>query len=127
MAIGYRPTDMDVLDIYVGLRYDAIDLDLDFTGAIIDRSAGDKLDWVDPVVGMRARFPLNDDWAIEMSAFYSTGKADYTAVGNIGVRWQFGEKWSSTLTYRYSAIDYDDDIGFQETTSGPILVFGYKF
>ena len=124
---GYKPKNLEVLDVYFGVRYDKVAIDLDLNGAIIDRGLSSSFDWIDPVVGVRVRYPLNDQWSLESQLFYSAGKADYTALANAGVRWEFGEKWSSTFAYRFSEIDYDDERGFKETSQGFLLAFGYRF
>ena len=124
---GYKPKNLEVLDIYFGVRYDKVEIDLDLNGAIIDRGLSSSVDWIDPVVGVRARYPLNDRWSLESQLFYSAGKADYTVLANAGVRWAFGEKWSSTFSYRFSDIDYDDKRGFKETSQGFMIAFGYRF
>ena len=79
---GYKPKNLEVLDIYFGVRYDKVEIDLDLNGAIIDRGLSSSVDWIDPVVGVRARYPLNDQWSLESQLFYSAGKADYTVLAN---------------------------------------------
>jgi len=45
---GYKPQNLEVLDIYFGVRYDKVEIDLDLNGAIIDSGLSSSVDWIDP-------------------------------------------------------------------------------
>ena len=78
--------------------------------ARLPQSAESKKDWVDPFVGMRAQWNINQ-------RLFVAGRAD---VGGFGVGsdltwqasaslgWQINETWSTELGYRYMNIDYTD-------------------
>lgn len=118
------------LDVLAGVRGNWMDTSV----RLIDQDTGDELigdhdeNWVDPIVGIRAIFPLSDRWSI-------TGYAD---VGGFGVgsdltyelyaaaNYNFNERMSLVLGYRYLSVDYDNN-GFLYDISQNGPVFGAQF
>lgn len=88
------------------------------------------LDWVDPIVGFRAQWNINEKW-------YLAGKSD---IGGFGVgselAWTLQATVGYSLTrnssielgYRYLYTDYDDDsVLYDVTEAGLYMSFNYKF
>ena len=124
-------------ELLFGGRYSEIDLELNFLAGEGRRAAGSQ-DWVDPVVGGRARLPL--------------GFGELRIRGDIGgfgvgseLTWQLGfllvadlsPRTSLSFGYRIMDIDYEDDevIGREQASrfeydvqmSGLLLGVGFRF
>jgi hypothetical protein len=118
------------LDVLAGVRANWMDTSV----RLIDKDTNDELNgdhdenWVDPIVGVRAIFPLSDRWSV-------TGYAD---VGGFGMgsdltyelyasaNYNFNERMSLVLGYRYLSVDYNNN-GFLYDISQNGPVFGAQF
>lgn len=73
------------------------------------KSSADK-DWVDPIIGVRAQWNLNDKWFLAgKSAIGGFGVGSdfaWTLQGTVG--YNFTENVSAELGYRYMDTDYED-------------------
>lgn len=122
-----------VVDLAGGLRWYDVGLDVRLSGGLAGRrdfSFGEN--WVDPVVGARVRVPISGNW-------FATGFADVGGFG-IGdasdlswqvlatVGYQFNDRWSTQLGYRYLSIDKELDSGdFGLELYGPTLGVTARF
>jgi len=72
-------------------------------------TSADK-DWVDPILGVRAQWNLNDQWFLagksDIGGFGAGSDLTWTVQGTVGYR--FTEKVSAELGYRYMDTDYQD-------------------
>ena len=122
-------TPTHFLDVYAGVRYNSLELDLDITGKL-KRSASASRDWVDPIVGLRGQWNINDCW-------YLAGKGD---IGGFGVNsdftwnlqatvgYNFTKNFSAEVGYRYFDTDYDDGgFTYDMAEKGPLINFVFKF
>ena len=97
------------LDVYAGVRYNSLKLNLDISGKF-SRSASPEKGWTDPIVGLRGQWNINDCW-------YLAGKGD---IGGFGVNsdftwnlqatvgYNFTRSFSAEVGYRYFDTNYDD-------------------
>jgi opacity protein-like surface antigen len=115
-------------DVYAGVRYNHLELDVDFDGPLMDRSGSATKDWADPIVGLRTQWNINDKW-------YLAGKGD---IGGFGVNsdftwnlqatvgYNFTPCVSAEIGYRYFDTDYDDG-GFTYDIAQAGLLLGVNF
>lgn len=118
-AFLYRIAETQAsLDIIGGLRYNDIDADLKVSGSLygqpgtVHRSG--RKHWVDPYVGVRAGYPLSDEWtAVGYADFggFHIG-SDVTWQASIGLTYAFSKTGTANFGYRYLKTDYDHG-GFQ--------------
>jgi hypothetical protein len=94
-----------------GLRYYDVSIDVDLTAAlpIDNRSASFGDSWVDPVVGVRLRAPLSEDWFfngfVDVGGFGLGDASDLSWQVYAGVGYNFNETWSIQGGYRHLSID----------------------
>jgi hypothetical protein len=118
------------LDIGAGLRAFDIDVDLRLTpGIAAGRTQSLGGNWADPVLAARLTAPLDEDWSI-------LGFADWGGSGGGDQSWQilgavqydFNERWSTEIGYRFMAIDKElDGQDVSLDLGGPIVAFGLRF
>jgi hypothetical protein len=117
------------VDVYAGLRYNSLELDLDVS-RIKDRSASANKNWADPIVGLRGQWNMDDSW-------YLAGKGD---IGGFGVSsdftwnlqatvgYNFTERFSAEVGYRYFDTDYDDGgFTYDMAEKGALISLNLKF
>lgn len=86
-------------------------------------------DWVDPVVGVRARLKLADRW-------FGTAFLDYGGFSSSSHSWQalltadyaISDNWLLRFGYRHLSIDHDiNGLDFSFEQSGPVFGATYQF
>jgi opacity protein-like surface antigen len=134
--LGYRW--IDNVTVFVGLRYNAIDLDLDVLrtgpGAGARRAAGESAEWIDPLVGALAEFPLAERWSLRLRGDvggFGVG-ADLAWQAMASVIWRASDSVDVVASYRYLDVDYEDGSGadlfvYDVATSGPGLGVTFRF
>jgi len=118
------------VDVYAGVRYNHLELDLDISGQEQNLPVSADKDWADPIVGLRGQWNINDQW-------YLAGKGD---IGGFGVSsdftWElqatvgynFTPCFSTEIGYRYFDTDYDDGgFTYDVAQAGLLLNFNFKF
>jgi opacity protein-like surface antigen len=134
-AVAYRftsgPTEIDALG---GLRYTKVAVDGDIGASLFGLAgtvtrSGDK-DWVDPIVGVRARHRVADRWWINGYADvggFGVG-SDLTWQAIAGVEYEISKTWSAKGGYRVLKVDYDrGGTVYDMKTSGIYLGLGIRF
>ena len=131
--VGYRVYEMpDVqVDVAAGFRWFDTETQLTLTPGTsgTSQSATVQNDWVDPLIGARARFVLSDKWN-------ATVFADYGGFSSDSETWQFlltadyiiNDSWSIRGGYRYLSVDHTSDgttLDFSQ--SGPIIGVTFSF
>jgi opacity protein-like surface antigen len=134
--LGYRVTDR--VTVFGGLRYNDVDADLDVVrsgpGAGASRAASKGDSWVDPVVGVSARYPVNDTWSVGVRGDiggFGVG-SDLTWQLMATVNWKVREGLEVVAGYRYLDADYEDGSGadvfkYDMVTGGPGIGVSFKF
>ena len=118
------------VDVYAGVRYNSLKLDLDFSGRKIDSFKSANKDWADPIVGLRSQWNINDSW-------YLAGKGD---IGGFGVNSDFTWNLQATVGYnitpcisveagyRYFDTNYDQDgFTYDMAEKGALIGFNFMF
>ncbi|MES2922660.1 MAG: hypothetical protein V4819_13995 [Verrucomicrobiota bacterium] len=82
----------------------------------------DREDWVDPIVGMRAQWNINEKWFLAASGDiggFSVG-SDFAWSVQATVGYNFNERYSLELGYRYLDTDYTNDKFVYDVANGGI-------
>lgn len=136
LDLGYRLNDQ--LTVFAGLRYNDVDTDLDVVrtgpGAGGNRAASKGDSWTDPVVGVTARYPINDTWTLGVRGDvggFGIG-SDLTWQMMATVNWKVRDNLEVVAGYRYLDADYEDGSGtdlfkYDMVTSGPGIGVSFKF
>jgi len=120
------------VDVYAGMRYNYIDLDLNADTSTrwreIARNGSRDKDWLDPVVGVRAQWDLNPHWFLagrgDVGGFGVN--SDFTCLLQATVGYNFTKCVSAELGYRYLHTDYKDG-GFTYDIDQAGLYTGLSF
>lgn len=120
------------VDLAAGLRYYAMDIDVDLSAGTLPASnvISASESWVDPLVGMRASYKFSDNWSLsgaaDIGGFGIGSDLTWQAIATID--YNFNQKWSARLGYRYLEIDKPvNGIDVELRLSGPIIGATYHF
>ncbi|MEP2782725.1 MAG: hypothetical protein ABJO67_06370 [Pseudoruegeria sp.] len=124
-------------DIQGGARYNTIKQTVDITtpGPGFPSTLGGSPEWVEPVVGARGMWRLNDQWttiaSMDLGGFGAGGN-DLQIGANIGFDYQPWENSAITFGYRYFSVDYnktlsDGEFEYDVVQHGPYVGFKYFF
>lgn len=122
------------IDLYGGGRYTYLELDLDTRG---QPSANRSVDWVDPMIGVRAVWNVTDRFFVlaggDIGGFGVGSDFAWSALGLLGWRFQmFGLDSAVVGGYRALGQDYSTGSGtrrlqFDVTMHGPVLGLNIRF
>lgn len=106
-------SDPVTLSLAGGLRYtdQEIDIDMTLTRPILGtlkRSNDNENDWTDAVVGIAADVKLAENWSWNTLADAGFGGSEGTYTARTGVTWRFLPSWSTTLSAKYAAVEFED-------------------
>lgn len=113
------------VDLIAGVRYNYLKPRIEAAGSSVEQSK----DTVDPFVGVRGRFPLNEHWSL-------VGYVDVGTYGGSDVAWQIlagadyiiDAKKSVKFGYRRLETKYSKDaFDMDTTTHGLYLGMGFRF
>lgn len=122
------PTGTGHLDLFAGLRYYDIDVDLELQGATLaDRQAGGSAQWFDAVAGLRYLQRFGGRWQVLAQADVGAGGSEpsWEAVASLGYTFDWG-----TLVggWRHLQSDYrDESLQFDAQLTGPFLGASFAF
>ncbi len=124
------------IDVYAGVRWWDIDVDLTVSGGPVNTTVGAGDSWVDPVLGARTAIPIADsDWRLmlqgDVGGFGVGSEFSWNAQG--GVAWDTSDVFSLVLQYRALGVDRrtgtpgtPDRFAYDTVTHGPIIGFAFK-
>lgn len=124
-------------DVQAGARYNSIRqvVNLQTPGPINPPTAGGDESWVEPVIGARGMWRLNDKWttvaAIDLGGF-GVGGNDLQVGANIGFDYRPWKNTSIIFGYRYFSIDYNTTLSgnafaYDSTQHGPYIGVKFRF
>lgn len=128
---GYRILDSGdaSLDVVGGIRYWRLKSELQFQSGVLPGIGLEaSRNWVDGIVGARARKTLPRKWWASAYGDLGAGGSDFTyqIVGNAGL--DIRERYALVLGYRYLKVDYDkNEFLFDTAMKGPLFGFTIKF
>jgi hypothetical protein len=130
-SFAYHITDFSVggdskvyLEGLIGLRWTYIDTSFDINeGPLAGTSRDRDKNFVDPTIGARARYYINNDWNLTlMGTIGGFGvSSDLIAGGDLMVEWRFSDRWSAVAGYRAVYYDYSDNFEWNVTIHGPYI------
>jgi hypothetical protein len=128
----YRDVQVDVIG---GARYNQLDLSLGVeAGPLGAGSRSKKVDWVDPIIGLRTRFKPSDNVNVslygDVGGFGVGSDLTWQVVARVG--YQFDNNLELSAGYRVLYMDYEEGSGadyfsYDATYQGPVIGLGYKF
>jgi hypothetical protein len=124
------------VDLYGGLRWWDINIDVDATTPFGGRSYSRDKDWVDPVLGARWMPRIGDAWRLliqgDVGGFGAASNFSWCAMG--GVLWDLSESTTIALLYKALGVDYQSGsrgsrsfFEYDTITQGPLLGVAFKF
>ncbi len=132
LAGNYRfyETQNTYLDAIAGIRITDVQADLTITAGPAGLSASDGDTWVDPIVGVKGRYDLNENWYLKGSALYGgfgvSSHSLYDVAAFVGYEWANGIELYGG--WRIADTKYDNgSFKWDITMSGPMLGLTFKF
>jgi hypothetical protein len=128
---GYRILDAEgaSIDAVGGIRFWRLKSELQFgAGVLPGIDVQDSRDWVDGIVGLRAKKTLPGHWWVSASGDLGGGgsKFTYQIITTAGL--DIHQRYALDFAYRYLSVDYDkDNFLFDTAMKGPLLGFTIKF
>ncbi|SFQ74493.1 outer membrane protein [Nitratireductor indicus] len=132
LQAGYRVYEAPdfTFDVLGGVRLWYLWNDVNVTFAGQSRSVSSEFGWVDPIVGARAFYRVNEKVSLMAQADiggFGAG-SDFTWQAMATVNYSFNDKLSISAGYKALSVDYDSDGHvFDTTLAGPVLGFTYRF
>ena len=131
LLAGYRVAEGAFdLDLLAGGRMNFFKATLDLEGPNRSVDGSEKQRWLDPLIGVRARVPLADEWALALYGDLGgmVFGSDVTWQAVAGVDYQISRKISLGAGWRYFKVKYDDgDFLYNVVQSGPLITFKTQF
>lgn len=134
LAAGYRVIDDErlKLDAYLGLRGVTVWTEITTTSLIpaLNIVKGETEGWVDPVVGMKLKYALNDAWYLSAWGFVGGFgvSSNLTWDAFAGVGYVINPKMSVLAGYRGLGIDYKaNGYVYDVVQHGPLVAFIARF
>ena len=140
--VKYRsPLNVGYIDYYGGIRWWHNDINMDYNVDLgLPKTLSPKwsgtYDWVDPVVGARWTYPLNDKWSVRLRGdIGGFGIAsDFTAAIETVALYDINENWQLKMSFKSLWVDYEegtkgtkDYFSYDTVNYGPIVGITYKF
>lgn len=125
---GYRVINESngTLDLLAGGRMNWFKTTLQLEGPNRSAEGSVKEDWLDPLIGARAKFPIGGKWGL--SLYGDVGGvifgSDITWQGLATVDYQISRKMNLGVGWRHWKVDYDHgDFLYNVRQTGPIIAF----
>lgn len=140
LGIGWRIIDKPVgekdvrllVDLFGGMRYQYLKQEIDLS---IGPTVGTSKDWLEIMIGGRAAWQLNENWAFgvrgDASGFGIGSATDLTWNFYAGFDYRIKPTFDFIFGYRYFNIDYSNGTGIQEfgldgTMHGPYIAATFR-
>lgn len=133
LAAAYRVYEdpRSAFDVYAGGRYFRTKLDFGIATDNRGRDVSARLDWSDPIVGVRGTYALNDRWSLngfaDAGGFDGSSDLSWQVYG--GATYAFTDHWEAKLGYRYLSVLYaaSDRAKLDIDIQGPVIGVAYRF
>ncbi len=126
-------SDRVSFDLMAGVRVWSVDNDISAVIAasgvpVAEWSGSDGATWVDPMVGVKARFDTGTPWFFNAWGIIGTGSSDISWDVLAGAGYQWTDKFSTVAGYRALGVDYNDDgFVYDIVQQGPYLGATFHF
>lgn len=132
VAAAYRVyEDKGFVDLYGGGRYFNTTTTFGIATDRRGRNGEVKLDWADPIVGVRGGWPIGERWSLagfgDVGGFDGSSDLSWELYG--GANYDFSDHWQGTIGYRYLSVLYQatDRAKIDLSIQGPLFGVSYKF
>lgn len=122
------------VDLYAGVRYNSINLDLTATstGTLLPIGGTRSADksWTDPIIGIRTQWEINPNWYLAAKGDIGGFGVDSDFTWNLqaSVGYRFNESVSLEVGYRYFDTDYSDSgFTYDIVQSGALIGLNFMF
>ncbi len=132
-ALTYQlyETDTGWIQGVAGARFWSLDTTLNLTaGKLPAASASDTINWVDPVIGLRARQALSEKMFLTGTALVGGFGAGSDFMWDIfgGIGYKFSPTFSTTAGFRAMGVNYSNSGDIVKLTNyGPLIAFTLGF
>lgn len=123
------------LDLMAGARIWSVDNEIEAALSaggppLADFSGSDGSVWVDPMVGARGRYDINQSWFLTgwgmVGGFGAGSDVTWDVLGAAGYQWN--ERISIVAGYRALGVDYEDDgFVYDVVQHGPVIGAVFRF
>lgn len=134
LAPTYRLIDSEQghLTAYAGARVTYSDTDITLNGGVapLPASLHTSIDdtWIDGVIGLHYQWFFAEKWFLAGLVDVGAGDSDLNWQALVGLGYQFNDRWSAHLAYRYMAVDYENDgFVYDIETQGIALGIGIRW
>ncbi len=129
-SVGYRFMDDGdfTLDGFIGVRGFAMKNTLAVAGRPAALSFGKREQWLDGVVGARARYALSDNFSATVIAFAGglSSKYEWDVYGGLG--YAFSDRWGAFAGYRALKVNYTSgNFIYDALQHGPVLGVSFRY
>lgn len=124
-------SDRGNLDLLAGARLWSAETKISLDGGLLgDKSVSDDATWVDPLVGVKGRFDLSNDFYLTgwgmIGGFGVSSDLMWDVMGGVG--YSFSDSFSVVAGYRALGVDYKNDgFVYDVVQDGPILGGVFRF
>ena len=135
-ALYRMQMDEHAFDLIAGMRYINIDMDIKINslGPLSGFGPSPKIDWLDPLVGARWMYNINEEWSVlaraDIGGFGIGSDTAWQALGM--VEWKPYENVSFIAGYRVLDMDYDQGFGptyfrYNVKSAGPLVGVNFRW
>ena len=141
LTVGYPVYEIPALTLraYTGARYTKHELDLSLTatGGFAQLNGLSKSideSWTDVLIGLSADVPFAEKWNWNIKADAGFGGSEGTYLASTGITWRFYGGWSSTLSGKFVAVDFENGTkgdadwylyDVDETSAGLVIMYNW--
>lgn len=116
-----------VLDFYAGANVITLKFETEFSG-LFNGSSDSSNTWVDPVIGFRYHYNINDKWQIFSRGELGAGDSSITWDAMLGIDYILSDHWAFGAGYRSMGLDFSSSEGdYDIQLNGPLISASYTF
>lgn len=116
-----------VLDLYAGANVIYLEFETELSG-VFNGSADSSNTWVDPVIGVRYRYNIDDKWQIFSRGELGAGDSSVTWDAMLGIDYVLSDHWTFGAGYRSIGLDFSSsEADYNIQLNGPIISASYTF
>jgi opacity protein-like surface antigen len=116
-----------LLDFYAGANFIYFKFETELSG-LFNGSADSSTTWVDPVIGARYHYNINDKWRIFSRGELGAGDSSVTWDAMLGINYVLSDHWAFGAGYRSIGLDFSSsEADYNIQLNGPIISASYTF
>ena len=116
-----------LLDLYAGANIITLKFETELSG-LFNGSPNSSNTWVDPIIGARYHYSINDKWEIFARGELGAGDSSVTWDAMLGVDYVLSDHWAFGAGYRTIGLDFSSsEADYNIQLNGPIISASYTF